>query len=63
VVGAIASLWATRFIGTLLFSIASRDPFTFGASAAVLALIAGVAGWLPTRRAARIDPAVVLREG
>jgi putative ABC transport system permease protein len=63
VVGAIASLWATRFIGTLLFNIPPRDPLTFGASAAVLALIAGLAGWLPAHRAARIDPAVVLREG
>lgn len=60
--GAIASLWATRFVGALLFNIPARDPLTFGASAAVLVLVAGAAGWLPARRAARIDPAAVLRE-
>jgi len=32
-------------------------------AALVLTAIGGVAGWLPARRAARIDPARVLREG
>jgi putative ABC transport system permease protein len=61
--GAAASLWATRFVAPLLFQLPSRDPFTFGVAAAVLGLVAVAAGWLPARRAARIDPAVVLREG
>jgi putative ABC transport system permease protein len=63
IVGALASLWTTRFVSALLFSVPSRDPFTFGAAAVGLAIVAGAAGWLPARRAARIDPAVVLREG
>jgi ABC-type antimicrobial peptide transport system permease subunit len=32
-------------------------------AAAVLAIIGALAGWLPARRAARIDPAEVLRQG
>jgi ABC-type antimicrobial peptide transport system permease subunit len=38
-------------------------PATFISAAAVLMLIGALAGWLPARRAARIDPAQVLREG
>ena len=63
VVGSLASLWAARFVGALLFSIPSRDPVTLVAAALGLALVATAAGWLPARRAARIDPAAVLREG
>jgi predicted permease len=61
--GAIGGLWAARFVAALLFDTATHDLLTFGASAAVLAAVAGAAGWLPARRAARIDPATVLREG
>jgi putative ABC transport system permease protein len=61
--GAAASLWASRLVGTLLYGLAPRDPPTFIGAALVLAAIALVATWLPARRAARIDPAQVLREG
>jgi predicted permease len=60
--GAIGGLWVAWFVGALLFSTSPYDPLTFGASAAVLATVAGAAGWFPARRAARIDPAKVLRE-
>jgi predicted permease len=60
--GAIVSVWAARFVETLLFGIAPNDPATLVAASIMLALVAGVAGWLPARRAARIDPAQVLRE-
>jgi predicted permease len=62
VVGAAASLWAARFVETLLFGLEPRDPATLAGAAAVLAAVAAVAGWLPARRAARVDPAQVLRE-
>lgn len=61
-VGATLALWATRFIGSQLFSVPARDPVTFAVAAAVLVIVAGAAGWVPARRAARVDPAVVLRE-
>jgi putative ABC transport system permease protein len=62
-VGSAASLWAARFVETLLYGLQPRDPLTFVAAAVVLAAIGAVAGWLPARRAARIDPARVLRDG
>lgn len=61
VLGAIASAWAVRFVRTLLYGVEARDPWTFAAGAILLAVVAAVAAWLPARRAARIDPASVLR--
>ncbi len=63
VVGGVASLWAARFAGSLLYGLQPRDPWTLGAAAAVLAGVGALAGWLPARRASRVDPARVLREG
>jgi ABC-type antimicrobial peptide transport system permease subunit len=63
VLGAALSLWAVRFATPLLFGLQPRDPATLGGAAVVLAAIGAFAGWLPARRAARIDPARVLREG
>jgi predicted permease len=59
--GAVLSLWAARFVSTLLFGLHPRDPATLASAAAVLTIIGGLAGWLPARRAARIDPAEILR--
>jgi predicted permease len=63
VVGGGLSIWAAKFIATLLFSVTPRDPLTFVVATAVLFAAALIAGWLPARRAASIDPARVLREG
>jgi ABC-type antimicrobial peptide transport system permease subunit len=63
VAGVVASLWATRLVEALLFNTPARDPLMIGGSALALALVAGLAGWLPARRASRIDPAEALREG
>jgi predicted permease len=59
--GAMASSGLARSLSGLLFGITYGDPVTFSASAAVLLLVAGLAGYLPARRAARIDPMVALR--
>ncbi|MEO8078100.1 MAG: ABC transporter permease, partial [Acidobacteriota bacterium] len=61
--GGAVSLWAARFVATLLYGLEPRDPLTLAGAAAVLAVIGATAGWVPARRAARIDPARVLREG
>jgi putative ABC transport system permease protein len=61
IVGGLASLWAVRFVQTLLFGLTPRDPLSFVLAALVLAAVGLLAGWLPARQAARIDPATVLR--
>jgi putative ABC transport system permease protein len=61
-IGAGASVWASTFVAALLFGLEPRDPVTLAASAAVLAAVGALAGWLPAYRASRIDPAEVLRE-
>jgi putative ABC transport system permease protein len=63
VVGSTLSLWTARFVSTLLYGLAPHDPGTLAGAAVVLTAIGGLASWLPARRAARIDPARVLREG
>ena len=62
IAGAAISFWAARYVSPLLFRLEPNDPMTFVAASAVLATAAALAAWLPARRAARIDPAVVLRE-
>ena len=61
VAGIALSLWAARFIETQLFQLQPRDPVTLALAAAVLFAIGLLAGWVPARRAARIDPVIVLR--
>jgi ABC-type antimicrobial peptide transport system permease subunit len=61
--GTIASLWATRFTSALLFGLSPRDMPTIVGAALVLSAVAAFSAWLPARRAARIDPAQVLRDG
>ncbi len=62
IVGGTASAWASRFVASLLYGVEPHDLGTLLSASAVLAAVAALAGWLPARRAARIDPAVVLRE-
>jgi putative ABC transport system permease protein len=62
VIGAGASVWASRLVAALLYGLEPRDPVTLVSSAAVLAAVGALAGWLPAYRASRIDPAEVLRE-
>ena len=60
-IGVPAALAASRFISRLLFGLAPTDPVTIVMAVVVLAIVATLAGYLPARRAARIDPLVALR--
>jgi hypothetical protein len=60
-VGIPLALLATGLLRSLLYEVSARDPVTFVGVAAVLAAVALVASWLPSRRAARVDPTVALR--
>jgi predicted permease len=59
--GAVCSLAVTRMVKGLLFGVAPDDPLSLIAGIAVLTLTAAVAAWMPSRRAARVDPMVALR--
>ena len=61
VIGATASVWASKFVALLLYGFEPRQPSTVAGAAGLLAAVAGMAAWLPARRASRIDPAVTLR--
>jgi hypothetical protein len=63
ILGAAVSLWAGRFAAALLYGLEPRDPLTTFAAVLVLAAAGALAAWLPAQRAARIDPAEVLRQG
>jgi ABC-type antimicrobial peptide transport system permease subunit len=62
VVGVGISLWATHFIQKMLFNLNPRDAKTIFISVAVLSAVALIAGYLPARRAARLDPNAILRD-
>ena len=58
----LAGAWlVTRLIRTLLYGITAADPATFVGSSALFLLIGLGACYFPARRAARVDPTVVLR--
>ena len=61
--GLTGCLWAARLVGPLLFQVEVRDPAMFVGAVGVLVAAGVLAAWLPARRAARLDPATVLREG
>jgi predicted permease len=63
VIGSAASVWASKFIATLLYGLEPSDPATLISSAAVLAAVGALAASVPAYRASRVDPAKVLREG
>ncbi|MBZ5590927.1 MAG: ABC transporter permease [Acidobacteriia bacterium] len=60
-IGLAAAVALSRFVESQLFGIKANDPFVFSVATMVLALAAGLAGYIPARRAARIDPIKALR--
>ncbi|HEX6163709.1 MAG TPA: ABC transporter permease [Vicinamibacterales bacterium] len=61
-IGLLAALTLTRFMASMLFNVAPRDPITFAAVAGVLALIAIAATLIPARRAMTVNPTVALKD-
>ncbi|HEV2378681.1 MAG TPA: hypothetical protein VG206_02680 [Terriglobia bacterium] len=55
------SLAATRLLQGMLFGLGARDPVTILAAAGLLSATALLAGYLPARRATKVDPMVALR--
>ncbi len=61
VLGLIGSFFATKTLRSMLFEVSERDPWTIGVVLPALFLIALAAAWIPSRRAARVDPIAALR--
>jgi putative ABC transport system permease protein len=61
-IGAALTAAAARALQGYLFGISTTDPVTYLAVAAALPLVALGACWRPARRAARVDPMVLLRQ-
>jgi ABC-type antimicrobial peptide transport system permease subunit len=60
VIGLAVSLMTGRFVGSLLFDLAPTDPLSIGLAMAALSAVSALAGYLPARRAARVDPMIAL---
>ena len=59
--GVLAAAAMARLVGSLLFGVPPSDPLTYVSAAALLAIVALLACYIPARRAMRVDPIVALR--
>jgi ABC-type antimicrobial peptide transport system permease subunit len=66
-IGLMLGLAATVSVGNLaaklLFGVQPRDTMTFASATLILVLVATAAGYIPARRATRVEPATALRNG
>lgn len=60
-VGFAGALAVARVMRSMLFEVNATDPLTYIGVSLLLAAAAIVAGWIPARRAARVDPIITLR--
>jgi len=61
-VAGLLTFWIVRSsLASMLYDTSAGDPRIMAVAAAILALVASVAAWVPARRAARVDPAMTLR--
>lgn len=59
--GLVAAFGLTRLMRGMLYGVSATDPLSFVVLTALLGLVAGLALWLPARRASRIEPMEALR--
>jgi predicted permease len=60
-IGLAIAVGLSRFIASLLFGVAAKDPGTIVLAITVMGLVAAMAAYLPARRASQVDPMVALR--
>jgi predicted permease len=61
VIGAAAAMGLSHYVESMLFGLTGSDPVAFGGAIVTMMLVALLAGWVPARRACRLDPMVALR--
>jgi ABC-type antimicrobial peptide transport system permease subunit len=61
IAGVLGSIGVARWLGSLLFEVPARDPWTIAAATLAVAAVALVASYLPAKRATRVDPLIALR--
>ena len=57
-----AAAGVTQIIKSFLYNVSPTDPASFAATAVLLVLVAGVASYVPARRATAVDPMIALRQ-
>jgi putative ABC transport system permease protein len=60
VIGLVVAMAAGRLVASLLFGLAATDAMTMLVATLVMLVVAATAGYLPARRASRVDPLVAL---
>jgi ABC-type antimicrobial peptide transport system permease subunit len=60
-IGLVAAMFTTRLLRTQLFEVSPLDGLSLAGAAVLLTSVALLAGWLPARRAATVDPMTSLR--
>jgi ABC-type antimicrobial peptide transport system permease subunit len=60
-IGVPATLLGDRLVSNMLFGLRATDPVTLVSATIMLLIVAAIAGYLPARRAALVDPMAALR--
>jgi ABC-type antimicrobial peptide transport system permease subunit len=53
--GLVCALAASQLLDNMLYGVSAQDPVTLAAVSVVLTAVAAIAGWIPARRATRVD--------
>jgi len=61
-IGVALSFAVTRVLAAMLFGVSASDPLTYIGTAAVMAVVAMAASYIPARNATRTDPLIALRQ-
>jgi putative ABC transport system permease protein len=57
-IGLPAALWLTRLVQSFLYGLTPQDPASIALATTALAVITGLSGYIPARRATRVDPMI-----
>jgi ABC-type antimicrobial peptide transport system permease subunit len=60
-IGVLCSLLTGKYVSSMLFGLVPNDPATIAVAVLSLCSVAALAGYIPARRASRVDPMVALR--